>query len=293
MSGTGNTAGNPAGSQAGSPALRVIRGAVGPALYLLSGPQQTAVGALVEPHTGYCDGFCTGTLISNNVVLTAAHCVLNRNPRTFEFVLGGETAFPVKRYAIAAVSVNPAWDRESPAHDNALVFLRETVPATLATPIPINKTALPSNLLGKQVQNVGYGVTEPNMMSNVNPRRLWTVEPVRAVTSLDFTVDGGQISSVCGGDSGSPSLFKFPDGVIRIIGTLHGGDMSCTGADTFARVDVDAAWILSGGRVARTTMSGSPPTKPPYLWIVAGSAVLLCGVTAAVVIARRKQKPHV
>lgn len=295
MSGTGTTAGNPAGGQAGTTALRVIRGSTGPSLYMLSRQQANAIGALVEPHIGYCDGFCTGTLISTNVVLTAGHCVLGRDPRSFEFVIGGETAFPVKRIGITAVVVNPRWDRESAAHDNALVFLREAVPASIATPIPINRSPLPANIVGKRVQNVGYGTTEPNATSNVNPRRLWTVEPVNAVTSTDFSVDGGQVSSVCGGDSGSPSLFKFPDGVVRIIGTLHGGDVSCIGTDIFTRTDTDADWILSGGRrVYRDSRSeksnrSSSVLSAPNLQLAVGSAVVLAGAAIVAIVACRRR----
>lgn len=243
MSGSWTRAGTViAANRAGTQISKVVRGTPDATLYTFDPRQKLAIGALID---SYGKNFCTGTLVGDNVVLTAAHCVYGISPRAVRFAIGEDSASPIKTFEVAEIRTNPLWNTRTPEHDNALLFLRESA-NTYATPIPINREPLVS-LVGRYVQNVGYGATDP--ASSDNTRRWWTVAPVVQLDNRVIVVDGRQVSSVCRGDSGSPCIYKFPNGSLRIIGTLHGGETSCIGIDRYPRTDVDALWLLSGGGV--------------------------------------------
>ena len=217
-----------------------------PAVADLTAAEQNAVGALVDRWGG--GNFCTGTLIGDNAILTAGHCVAGRGAGEFDFAVGPDSAAPLHRFRLSAVHTNPLWDGFSAAHDSAVGVLEglasEDFPPV--TPIEINDSPLERldpAFVGHDVQNVGYGATNPSGGSNT--RRWWTVEEIAELGRADYTTWGGGTSAVCWGDSGSPGLVTFPDGVVRVVGTLNGGDADCVSYDHWARTDVDATWIAS------------------------------------------------
>jgi hypothetical protein len=238
---TGTSIGTRVGTRAGIQTAKVIRGTSDATLYTFDPKQKRAIGALID---GNGKNFCTGTLVGDNVVLTAAHCVRGVDPSIIRFAIGEDSASPDHAFDVAEIRVNPLWDTKTPAHDNALLFLYDSANA-YATPLPINRE--PLELVGQQVQNVGYGATDPN--SSNNTKRWWTTEPVVQIAPDVFVVDGRQVSSVCKGDSGSPSIYQFPNGSMRVVGTLYGGEITCIGLDRYARSDADALWLRSAGGV--------------------------------------------
>lgn len=240
MSSAGTKIGSRTGTRSGMQIAKVVRGTPDAMLYAFDPKQKRAIGALID---GYGKNFCTGTLVGDNVVLTAAHCIYGIDPSIVRFAIGEDSAAPDRTFEVAEIRANPLWDTRTPDHDSALLFLYESA-NMYATPIPINREPL-ANLIGSQVQNVGYGATDP--VSSNNTRRWWTAEPITQIDPNVFVVDGRQVSSVCKGDSGSPSIYRFPNGSLRVIGTLHGGETTCIGIDRYARTDVDALWLLSGG----------------------------------------------
>lgn len=227
----------------GSSVGKVVRGTPDATMYGIDPKQKAAVGALIDA-TG--KNFCTGTLVGDNTVLTAAHCVHNVDPDIIRFAIGEDSARPAHVFEVAKVRKNPAWIAGSPAHDNALLVLTESASA-YAAPVFMNREPLTTALVGQQAQNVGYGLTA--VSGGTNTRRWWTTEPVTQVAEKYVVVDGQQQSGVCKGDSGGPALYRFANGSLRVIGTLHGGETTCVGLDQYARTDADSTWLRDAGGI--------------------------------------------
>lgn len=294
MSSIGTNIGTRGGTRSGVTIAKVVRGTPDATLYAFDPKQKAAIGALID---GFGRNFCTGTLVGDNVVLTAAHCVRHVDPSIIRFAIGEDASTPDKTFEVAEIRANPLWTMDAPGHDNALLFLRGSV-LRYATPIPISRGVLP-DLAGQQVQNVGYGATEPNG-AGLNTQRWWTTQLVTQIDASSVVVDGRQVSSVCKGDSGSPSLYRFPDGQIRIIGTLHGGETTCIGLDRYARIDLDTDWLLSGGGKLRLPMGTQeafvlpyvsvPGISPMFATVGWGTGLVLAGLLIGMLVGKRRRR---
>ncbi len=229
--------------------LSIYFGTTGPTLFNVPEEYQLAIGALLDNG----DNFCTGTLIAEDVVLSAGHCAINTwtgrtsSTRGMTFGLGTDMKNPTAKIAVKQIIPHPNYfsnarknDDSFARNDVALFILQESALKHVPNlkPIPMNKSSL-ADLKGQMVQNVGFGGTETN---DNNTKRFWTTEEVKTVTSYDFTVNGKGQSSVCFGDSGGPSLFVI-DNQIFIIGTVSWGDESCVDNDHYARTNDNIAWI--------------------------------------------------
>ncbi len=216
----------------------------------LSSKQKLAVGALNFQSYGWTNG-CTGTVINDDTVLTAAHCVQRWDgslitPSSVRFVVGTNALAPEYTFNVTAVYDHPDYNSGGNAdHDMGLLRLAEPISAASVRilPIPVNRADLPATLVGQYVQNTGFGETE---VSSDNALLFWTVEEITDIYPGWFTVYGGGApdgSSVCYGDSGGPSFFLFNDRYLAILGTVSWGDSSCMDYDHFARADDNLSWI--------------------------------------------------
>lgn len=236
-----------------SAAPKIYHGTAEPEQCLSPG-QQLAVGALLFENYGWGNG-CTGTLINEDTVLTAAHCVQRWNgqllaPHTVRFAVGRDAWNPDYVFNVTSVHAHPNYDGGGDAdNDTGLLKLAEPISAAGLTllPIPVNRNDLPASLLGQTVQNGGYGDTESG---GDNSLMWWTVEEVTDINPGWFTVFGGGApngSSVCYGDSGGPSMHLFNGHNLSVLGTVSWGDPSCMDYDHFARADFSLPWIEQNG----------------------------------------------
>ncbi len=209
------------------------------------GERHPNVGALVSP-TQYSDGtwlYCTGTLISPTVFLTAAHCDdgTSRVRVTFDSAYqAGDTTYSGTWYA------DPAYGHDqSDSHDIAVVVFDK--PVKNITPAKLPAAGSLSNLSSsQQFTSVGYGAYEVtntpgghrylyNDVRMVATGTLNAINPTWLRISMNPATDNG---GTCYGDSGGPNFLGTTD---IVAATTITGDAICRSTNVTYRLDTPSA----------------------------------------------------
>jgi secreted trypsin-like serine protease len=218
-------------------------------------PNVGTIGARFEPRVK--DNFCSGTLISPTVFLTAAHCLL---------FLPSEGIDPDEVF----VSFDPSFDQESPViggtyfahpdygHDFArlndigVVVLDRPVtdiePARLPTANLLGRLQASDELRDKTFTAVGYGTIRTSKKGGfqgilANNDRRYVLQSFNALNknwlrlSMNpATGDGG----TCYGDSGGPHFLGGVRSNLVVAITIT-GDAPCRATDVDWRLDTPSA----------------------------------------------------
>ena len=211
----------------------------------IDGNQHPNVGGLVAA-TQYSDGtwtYCSGTLVSPTVFLTAAHCGDDGERVTITF----DSAYVAgDRVYHGTFQADPLYNQsQSDPHDIAVVVLDAPVRAITPALLPAagSLSGLPS---GQPFTSVGYGAyavtNEPGghqfLYNDVRMVATGTLNATNAswlrISMNPSTGNGG----TCYGDSGGPNFLGTSQ---IVVGVTITGDSVCRATNVVYRTDTKSA----------------------------------------------------
>lgn len=204
---------------------------------------------------------CTASLISPNLILTAAHCVASDRPEWVSF-----QAANGQSYDATAIMITPGYSEIGNPNvpDLALIRLANSVPHITPLPLAFNTPSIGTNLLG-----VGFGVNETNDLSGVKRQGTMQLDSIELGNtqylantnyrpSILYVNPGSSNQISCPGDSGGP-LINDSGEIVGVASFVTLPDLSvpnyCTSALQSGYVSVADSLPLIQNLIA----SFSPP----------------------------------
>jgi secreted trypsin-like serine protease len=234
--------------------------------------------------------FCTGALVTANIIVTAAHCVSPTPPDQVFFGSrpGTNTGTVI---AVTDSHAHPDFDEDTLENDIALVILESKAPAT---PLSILTADFDDTYKGRPVRIVGFGATTGGTdESNLHKRSGETA--IDSYGDDDFRFKPGP-SQTCNGDSGGPALATFGDHEV-VVGITSSGDSDCKVYGRDMRIDRYVPFIHSYAQKYSTAAAAADDSGNKGCSVASGmpartssssAAFFLVLVAAGIVAARRR-----
>jgi len=162
--------------------------------------------------------FCGASVIGSRWVITAGHCLRQKNPETLEVVLGAHKKFPTGRdnfevYKVEKFIMHKGLDKTG-QRENDIAVIKVTKDIDLSLHTPICLPGRNKDFAGSQAMATGWG-----KVSFSGPGGRPQGADVLQEVSLTIERDCGRVPSgticaigssanICGGDSGGPLMVE-------------------------------------------------------------------------------------
>jgi len=222
--------------------------------------------ATVSLHTdygwlGWGGAFCSGTLIFDDWVLTAAHCLQGVSAGSLGINFGDNSNHTGDIYDVDQVIQHHSYNSWTLANDIGLVQLKSSAAGEADPVMPLpDSLALTNSDEGDDLDVAGFGEQESGGGSYGQLEHV--LVEITDVNSKDVEYDQGNGGSgtggPCQGDSGGPA-FITRSGNAYVAGVTSSGDANCTRYGTSTSVDAFESWIESntGETVKEVSGGGS------------------------------------
>lgn len=269
--------------------------------------QTTAAVQIGLEYNGYYFGFCSGSLIAPNLVLTARHCVADtvdsdrgvicgisefssQGPGSM-FLVSTEPESPLsstdsRLYRGALVRVAPGAN-DMCGFDVALIILEGSgIPATKAKPFVPRIDESPR--ANETFSAVGFGITDP--LGTVADVRMRVDDNLVSCDGMDCHATDPSVhasewlgdADACSGDSGGPAL----DADGKVIGVVSRGPNDCA-STIYGDVASWKGFVIDTALEAADRGGYNPPfwtngsSTPPKVYAVGEACDSRCGGTLA------------
>jgi len=235
-----------------------------------TGAAYASVGALLFDYNGDGiingdDEWCTGSLISPTVFLTAAHCVISSyTPPGSQFYVSFSPdlyAKNAKFIKAKSYTYDPGYGHdEANLHDEAVIILRSgstsgLTPYRLPKAGELDDLAAKGGLTNAVFLNVGYGTSASRTGTpsfGYDGKRNWSESEFMGLQpnwlGLLMNTSATGLGGDCYGDSGGPKFLETDPGVI--YATVTTGDYVCRATSWDFRTDTPTARAFLGQFVA-------------------------------------------
>lgn len=212
---------------------------------------------------------CTATLVSRDILVTAAHCVANSSgakPAEVRVTFGNDPHSSCTPKTILAedVIVHQDYDETNVRQGNDVAMIKLSAPAPAGAEPMAVLTRFPADFVEKGAFLAGFGKNKDMDQAErgPSPLKLAVVSPFGPDTTRgEFNTSNNPLllfdqsqgrGSACSGDSGGPAIIR-EEGALRLAGV--------------------ASFVFSPNSLKRTMPDGSTQNVPSCLFAVAHNSV--------------------